>query len=191
MKKIVLASQSPRRKELLELIGVPFICQPSGREEIITKKKPGEIVMELAYQKAIDVAAEVEDGTVIIAADTIVVYKKEILGKPKDSEDAYRMLSLLEGSRHDVYTGVVILVKENGKNKVTQFAERTSVYMWNMTDSQIEEYVLTKEPMDKAGAYGIQGKAALFIKKIKGDYSNVVGLPVSRVYRELVNKKII
>lgn len=191
MKKIVLASQSPRRKELLELMGIPFVCQPSGNKEVITKKKPRDIVLELAYQKAIDVAANEEDGTVIIAADTIVFYRKEILGKPRDLDDAYRMLSLLEGKKHDVYTGVVILVKGNGKNKVTQFAERTSVYMWNMSETQIEEYVLTKEPMDKAGAYGIQGKAALYIKKIKGDYSNVVGLPVSRLYRELVSKKVI
>lgn len=191
MKKLILASASPRRKELLSMIRANFTCQPSSREEVITKNKPGDVVLELAYQKAVDVAASQDDESVTIAADTIVVYKNEIMGKPTDEEDAFRMLKLLQGSKHYVYTGLVILVKEKGKNKIKDFAQKTSVYMWPMSDKEIKEYISTGEPMDKAGAYGIQGKAGLYIKKINGDYNNVVGLPLSRLYKELKSLDLI
>lgn len=184
MKKIVLASGSPRRKELLERIGVKFEIQKAEREERITSLVPEEVVKELSMQKAEEVALRC-DGDLIIGADTVVAVKGQILGKPKDRADALRMLRLLQGTEHQVITGVAALLKETGKT--VSFAEVTKVHVYPMTEEQMERYIDTGESMDKAGAYGIQGRFAAYVSGIEGDYNNVVGLPVGRLYQEVLN----
>jgi len=181
--KLVLASQSPRRRELLAQIGLEFTVIQSDCEELMVGETPEEIVQGLSYQKAQAVASHVEAGCVVLGADTVVVLDGEILGKPKDENDAFRMLKELQGRAHMVYTGVTLLW--TGAEKRVSFAEGTKVFVWPMTDQEIWNYIATKEPMDKAGAYGIQGRFAAFIEKIEGDYPNVVGLPIARVYHEL------
>ncbi len=186
MKRIILASQSPRRRELLTQIGLKFEVIPSTVEEVITSANPVEVVQELAQQKARDVAEVAgremaKDSLLVIGADTIVVYEGKILGKPEDKEDAVRMITMLQGKEHSVYTGVALL---SGEQEIV-FAEETRVQMCPMTPEEILWYVNTGEPMDKAGAYGIQGLCARFIRQIQGDYNNVVGLPVGRIYQEL------
>ena len=186
MKKIILASASPRRRELLANAGVIFqICRSNG-EEKITKENPEDNVKELSLQKAMTVAGEreMEEGTVIIGADTIVSYKDRILGKPKDETDAIKTLCMLEGETHQVYTGVALLRKKNGTWEPAVFAERTDVTFYPVTEKEIREYVRTGEPMDKAGSYGIQGKFGIYVKGINGSYTNVVGLPVGRLFYE-------
>lgn len=184
-KKIILASASPRRRELLEKMGLEFEVAPSAGEEIVTKTRPEEVVTELATQKASEVAARYGDGTLIIGADTIVVKDGAILGKPKDEADAVRMLTLLAGSVHQVYTGVCLIEKEDGKTSARTFYEATDVEFYPMSEAEIAAYAASGEPLDKAGAYGIQGTCAVYIKGIRGDYNNVVGLPVARLYHEL------
>ena len=184
--KIILASASPRRKELLEQIGVKFLIQPAAGEEKITKTIPDEVVTELALQKAREVAKDREEPVLIIGADTVVAYQDEILGKPGDEKDAFRMLSMLQGKSHEVSTGVALLYLDGEKTKELVFAEKTKVFLYAMTKQQILSYIATKEPMDKAGSYAIQGKFAAFIEKIEGDYNNVVGLPVGRIYQKLL-----
>ena len=185
MKKLILASNSPRRRELLEQIGVEFEVIPSNAEEKVTKQEPSEVVEELSRQKAEDVAAAVEDG-IVLGADTVVCQDGQIMGKPKDEADAKQMLQKLQGEEHSVYTGVTILVKENGAvQHVQTFSQETKVYVYEMTDEEIDRYIATGEPMDKAGAYGIQGRFAAYVDGIEGDYNNVVGLPVSAVWQEL------
>lgn len=196
MAKIILASGSPRRKELLTQVGLSFEVSPAHGEEVITKTIPVEIVDELSYEKALEVADryEKEQGitqqTVIIGADTIVAYDKEIMGKPKDSEDAVRMLKKLQNNTHQVYTGVTLIIISDGERKIVRFQEKTDVSMYPMTDKQIRDYVATGEPKDKAGAYAIQGKCAAYIKGICGDYNNVVGLPIARLMQELFQQGI-
>lgn len=190
MKKIILASQSPRRRELLTQIGLEHDVCPSTVEEIVTETNPVDIVKSLSLQKAMDVAEKKkmeypEESFLVIGADTIVVYDNKILGKPKNEEDAISMLSMLQGNTHSVYTGVALIFEENGKEEVKSFAEETKVTMYPMTQEEILWYVSTKEPMDKAGSYGIQGYCARFIEKIQGDYNNVVGLPVAKIYQEI------
>lgn len=187
MKTIVLASASPRRKELLEQIGIEFVCHPAIGEERITSTNPKEIVQELALQKASEVAKEYTD-VVIIGADTIVSCNGQILGKPASRQEARDMIAGLQGRIHEVFTGVCLLVIEQGdvKKKIV-FAEETKVEMYPMSEEEIEKYIATGDGDDKAGAYGIQGKCAAFIKGIVGDYYNVVGLPVSKVYQNLKN----
>lgn len=200
MNKIILASASPRRKELLSRMGLSFEVMPSHGEENVTRKIPWEIVMELSSQKARELVYKAamdslsseknEDGEgqdiLVIGADTVVAYQNEVLGKPKDEEDAVRMLKLLQGKRHSVYTGVSMVYLKEGIAQTRTFVEETKVYVAPMTDEQIEDYVATGEPMDKAGAYAIQGLFAEFIIKIEGDYNNVVGLPIGRIMRECV-----
>ena len=186
MKKIILASSSPRRRELLADAGVIFqICRSNG-EEKITKEDPEDIVRELSLQKAMTVASEreLEDETVIIGADTIVFYKGRILGKPQDEADAVKTLCMLQGKTHQVYTGFTFLQKKNGNWKSYSFAEKTDVTFYPVTEKEIKEYVRTGEPMDKAGSYGIQGKFGIYVKGINGSYTNVVGLPVGRLFYE-------
>ena len=187
MKKIILGSGSPRRKELLSQIGVPFEVRVSEKEEIYTQTIPKEIVKELALMKAENVASEIPaKSTIVIGADTVVVHQDQILGKPKDEQDAFRMIQLLQGDVHQVYTGVAILDFDgNGEKTVISHAVETRVSVNPMSEEEIWKYVQSKEPMDKAGAYGIQGKFSAFIEKIEGDYFNVVGLPVSYVYQML------
>lgn len=198
MGQIILASASPRRKELLEQIGLQFDICPAKGEEVITKTIPYEVVQELASQKAKEVAGMVKayenaheelvtpQDIMVIGADTIVAYENQILGKPKDEEDAFRMLSMLSGNTHAVYTGVsIVLLGASGKAGELTFYEKTDVVMRGMSEKEIRRYIATGEPMDKAGAYGIQGKCAIYIDKIDGDYNNVVGLPIAAIYREL------
>lgn len=187
MKKIILGSGSPRRKELLSQIGVPFEVRVSEKEEIYTQTIPKEIVKELALMKAENVASEIPaKNTIVIGADTVVVHQDQILGKPKDEQDAFRMIQSLQGDVHQVYTGVAILDFDgDGEKTVISHAVETRVSVNPMSEEEIWKYVQSKEPMDKAGAYGIQGKFSAFIEKIEGDYFNVVGLPVSYVYQML------
>ena len=182
-KKIILASASPRRKELLSQIGITFEIIKAEKEEHITSSIPTEVVKELSMQKAKEVAAKC-DGSIIIGADTIVAMEGQILGKPKDRADAMRMLRLLQGKKHQVITGVTVLL---GSTNTLSFAEVTDVSLYPMTDAQIERYIATKEPMDKAGAYGIQGRFAAYVRGIEGDYNNVVGLPIGRLYQEVLS----
>ncbi len=204
MSMIILASGSPRRKELLEQIGLEFEICPAKGEEVITTTIPHEAVLELSKQKAEEVAggiaAYLEHGIpsqlmgeakgqdiLVIGADTVVAYGDKILGKPKDEENAREMLSLLSGNTHSVYTGVTcVFISADGKTGEHSFYEKTDVSMCPMSPEQIQRYIATGEPMDKAGSYAIQGKCAVYIRKIDGDYNNVVGLPVGRLYQELL-----
>lgn len=181
MQHLILASSSPRRKELLTNLGITFDVSASTIEEIIDPSHtPEEVVVSLAAQKAHDVAKNYPDS-IVVGADTIVVKDQRILGKPKDEEDAFQMLSTLSGTTHHVLTGVA-LVKAG---VVTSFYVDTEVTFWPLTHEEIEQYIQSKEPLDKAGSYGIQGLGAVFVKEIKGDYFSVVGLPVSTLIREL------
>lgn len=199
MSKIILASASPRRKELLEQIGLEFEICPAKGEEVITTSIPSEVVLELSKQKAIEVASlvqsynEAHEGIttptdiMVIGADTVVAIDNQILGKPKDELDAKRMLQLIQGKTHQVYTGVtVVFISEDGRVGQKSFYEETRVNVCEMSEEEIDRYIASCEPLDKAGSYGIQGKFALHIRSIEGDYNNVVGLPVSRLYQELL-----
>lgn len=193
--KLYLASASPRRKELLRQVGISFKTMPSTVEEKITKTKPQEVVEELSYQKAVDVcgklSAEGREDFVVIGADTVVSCWGEILGKPADREDAARMLRKLQGGSHQVYTGVTLAWKYKDMPAMSAtFSECTDVTMYSMTEEEIRRYVDSGEPMDKAGAYAIQGLCAAYVQGICGDYNNVVGLPVGRVWQELKRRNL-
>ena len=178
---LILASGSPRRRELLGLITTDFTVCVSGAEEVVPPGlSPEQTVMALARLKGKDVFLAHPADTVI-AADTVVVSDGVILGKPRDEKDAFRMLRLLSGKTHAVYTGVWIAAGENE----TCFCEKTDVTFYELTDDEINAYIATKEPFDKAGAYGIQGKGAVLVRGIAGDFFNVVGFPVAAVYRAL------
>lgn len=173
----VLASKSPRRRELLKKIGIQAeIMRADVDESSIEDLPPEQTVIELALLKATDVAKYFRGNTYVIGADTIVCFDGEILGKPKSIDDAKRMLRLLSGKKHSVYTGYCVVHCKSG-NIVSKY-EKTDVYFKELSDREIDAYVKTREPMDKAGAYGIQEKGSLFVEKIDGDYFNVVGLPV-------------
>ena len=219
MRKIVLASASPRRKEILSKTGFEFEIMVSGCDENIDEKRPDRLVMKLSALKAEDVA-EKNENALIIGSDTVVAHKGEILGKPASKEDAVRMIKSFAGDRHQVYTGVTVIVtgfSEEEKEKILKACKRlgsqvcessvniinigklpsikvtfcvcTDVHVLPMTDKEIENYVETGEPMDKAGAYAIQGLFAPFISKIDGDYYNVVGLPIASLYMILKSVK--
>lgn len=223
-KKIILASASPRRRELLTQIGLDFEVVVSETEEKITSTEPAKVVEELSAQKAeavweklrsmtasqgsvtnaerLDEGSEVFEpeqtsgettmtDTLVLGADTVVACDGKILGKPADTEAAAAMLTMLQGRGHEVYTGVTILYEQNGERKTLTFHEKTIVHFYPMTDAQIREYVATGDPMDKAGSYGIQGFCARYIRGIEGDYNNVVGLPVGRVYQELHGLRLV
>ena len=190
MRKIILASASPRRRELLEKAGVVFEVRAGSGEEKITASEPEEIVKELSLCKANLAAGEMADGTIIIGADTIVYHDGRILGKPADQEDAVRTLTELQGNTHQVYTGVTVLRREQGEWLPFTFAERTDVTFYPVSEEEIRRYVKSKEPMDKAGSYGIQGSFGIYVKGICGDYSNVVGLPVARLLYEMKKQGI-
>ena len=186
---VVLASASPRRTELLEQGNIKHVVMPSHSEEVITSQVPSQVVEELSAQKAEDVYQQYEKKNagdfLVIGSDTVVAADGKILGKPKDKEEAYQMISMLQGKAHQVYTGVTLLIKKDGKKIRKTFYECSDVHVYPMCKEEIREYIATGEPMDKAGAYGIQGRAAIFVKGIQGDYNNVVGLPVGRLYQEL------
>lgn len=211
--RVILASASPRRKELLALLEMPFEIITSGIEEKVTKTAPSEVVEELSLQKAQDVmdrvrkeinektesqdtvqknalkddaeSGNLQEGILVIGADTVVSIDGMILGKPKDEEDAFQMLQHLSGRSHEVFTGVSLLHFKEGKVDSITFSERTEVVFQTLSEAEIREYIATKEPMDKAGSYGIQALGAKFVKEIHGDYFNVVGLPVSAIYKHL------
>ncbi|MBR3971551.1 MAG: septum formation inhibitor Maf [Ruminococcus sp.] len=181
MKRIVLASASPRRRELIKSITEDALCVPSGEDETLPDGiSVSEIPEYLAKLKAQSVAKDYPDSRVI-GCDTVVILDDKILTKPESREDAARKLKALSGKEHRVITGCCIVEGDNVKT----FSEETRVQFYELSDEEIYSYIETGEPMDKAGGYGIQGKGALFVKEIKGDYFNVVGLPVARLYREL------
>lgn len=181
--QLILASQSPRRRELLERMGFhDFLVSPAvGEEEIDPTLSPAGLVEALSAQKAAEVSAKFQPEHIIIAADTVVAVDGQVLGKPKDKEQAAEMLALLSGRSHTVYTGVTVC---RGQETITQH-EATDVTFRPLTKDEISCYIATGEPMDKAGSYGIQGYGALLVQGISGDYFNVVGLPVCRVARML------
>lgn len=177
---VVLASGSPRRRELLEQIGLPFTVMPSQAEERLEPGlEPAMAVQSLSLLKAAEVAKAQPEGALIIGADTVVVLDNEILTKPHDAEEAKAMLRRLSGRSHSVLTGVTVFRRRDGKS--VSVTEETTVHFKTLTEQEIASYVQTKEPLDKAGAYGIQGLGGLFIEKIEGDYYNVVGLPLARL----------
>ena len=176
---IILASQSPRRRELLERMGVGDFCivTPDIDEQMDRDLPPGELVGRISLEKALAVQAQEGKGPIIIAADTVVALDGAVLGKPADELDAFKMLSTLSGCRHQVYTGLTVL---RGEEQYT-VSEETTVTFRELSAEEIDRYVATGEPMDKAGAYGIQGYGALLVEGIQGDYYNVMGLPVCRL----------
>lgn len=207
--RLVLASASPRRRELLSQIGLEFTVMPSTKEENAKTTEAGALVQELSRQKAVDIWEQLSGGQgqnpdadqeqiaeetqepnlngkrqpelLVIGADTVVCCEGKILGKPHSREAAAEMLTALQGRSHEVYTGVTLY----SQSETVTFFECTQVEFYPMTEVEISEYIDSKEPMDKAGAYGIQGLGARFVKDIRGDYNNVVGLPVGRLYQEL------
>ena len=192
MTKIILASASDRRKDILSQVGISYEVMPSSIDEDVTHADtPAALVEALSAAKAEDIAERLTKNFVIIGADTVVVKDNSILGKPSDEAEAAKMLQMLQGNRHEVYTGVTLIsVSPEGKGLIDTFHVRTIVDMIPMTAAQIDAYIKTGEPMDKAGAYGIQGRGAAYIQDIAGDYYNVVGLPISTVLARLANMGI-
>ena len=188
MKNIILASGSPRRKEIMEQVGLTFSVIPCKKDEIVTTIVPKEMVEELSRQKALEVYSQLDismGDVVVIGADTLVAYENQVMGKPQNKEDAIRMIQLLQGNVHQVFTGVTLCVRNNTEETIVTFSEYTDVEIYPMSMNEILDYVETKEPMDKAGAYAIQGIFAQYVKKINGDYNTVVGFPISRILQEL------
>ena len=210
--RLVLASASQRRRELLSQIGLEFTVMPSTKEENAKTTEAGALVQELSRQKAVDIWEQLSGGQgqnpdadqeqiseetqepnlngkrqpelLVIGADTVVCCEGKILGKPHSREAAAEMLTALQGRSHEVYTGVTLY----SQSETVTFFECTQVEFYPITEVEISEYIDSKEPMDKAGAYGIQGLGARFVKGIRGDYNNVVGLPVGRLYQELKSR---
>ncbi len=192
MEKIVLASASPRRRELLEQIGIKFdiVVSNEPEDEIDKSLSPENYTSELALMKACNVAKKLtgtkRKDSLIIAADTVVYSDGKILGKPKDSDDAFRILKSLSGKAHEVYTGICVMRLTDGY--ATSKSIKTTVKFKKLTDKTIKAYIKTGEPADKAGAYGIQGRGAVLVEEICGDYFNVVGLPLSVLYDVLISE---
>ena len=190
MSKIILASASPRRRELLTQIGLKFEIKPSHKEESMQGTSPAQVVMGLAMDKAEDIFAQVggieKPDILVIGADTIVALDNVILGKPKNEDDALKMLRFLQGRTHQVYTGVCLMMAD----KTQVFYEKTDVTMYPADEEQLINYIHTGEPMDKAGSYAIQGRGSVFIREIHGDYNNVVGLPVAEIWQRLMRDEI-
>ena len=181
MPKIILASASPRRKELMELAGYDFEVICADIVEVVPEEAmPQEVVMSLALQKAQAVAAE-HKKAVVIGSDTVVALDGKILGKPHSEQEACEMLRSLSGRTHKVFTGVAIVCG----GKVKNFFDETDVEFYSLGDDEIKKYVATGEPTDKAGAYGIQGKGSVLVKRINGDFFSVMGLPIAKLYREM------
>lgn len=191
MNNIYLASSSPRRKELLTQAGIEFSVISPQCDETADIKLPDELVEELSRRKSqaglemLRKMPEVPADSIVIGADTVVAYDGIILGKPKDNNNAFNMLKMLSGNTHEVYTGVTISYMDGRPSKT--FSERTEVTFYELSDKEIEDYINTAEPMDKAGSYGIQGYGAILVEKINGDYFNIVGLPIARLVRLLRN----
>ncbi len=186
--RIILASASPRRKEILSKLGVDFEIIVSNADENINESNPEILVERLSEIKAKKILQKAgSNGTLILAADTVVVLEDKVLGKPSSKEDAYFMLSSLSGKRHSVHTGVSVIF--NGKIETTH--DTTDVFFREILDEEIKQYIETDEPYDKAGSYAIQGIAGKFIDKIEGSFSNVMGLPEETVRKIFINHKII
>ena len=183
MREFVLASASPRRKELLSQIGIKFKTCTSKKEEEILRSLPEDIVKDLSYTKARDVYERGNRENIVIGADTIVVANEQVLGKPKDEKEAFEMIKMLQGGVHQVYTGVSIIWQQNNNTHVSSFYAVTEVEVYYMNDDEIRNYISLAEPYDKAGGYAIQGYFARYVKGIKGDYNNVVGLPIGKLYQ--------
>ena len=180
MQKWILASQSPRRRELLSRLVSDFeILADDSEETLIPGEKPEQAVKRLAQEKAENVSKKTGKDALILAADTVVVLEGRILGKPKDEADAFYMLSNLSGNTHQVFTGMAVLDAKTGRCETA--AEMTKVRFRKLSEEEILRYIASGEPMDKAGAYGIQEKGALLVEGIEGDYFNVVGLPLCRL----------
>lgn len=191
---LILASASPRRRELLERLHLPFLCEPASDPELIPEGLSAERVPEyLAEHKAAEIlqkhlaARDTASQLTVIGSDTIVLCDGRILGKPKDQEDAARMLHLLSGRTHEVLTGVCLLSSDGSSAPIRKcrFTSRTEVTFYPLSDEEIDAYIGTGEPMDKAGAYGIQGDGALLVKGIRGDYYTVMGFPIAEIARKL------
>lgn len=183
----ILASESPRRKELFATLGIPFEVQPSNIDETVEEGlRPEEIAISIAYKKTVPII-ESSPNTIVIGADTIVCLGKELLTKPKNNEQAKQFLEMLSGQTHQVVTGVSI----QGGGVSISFAETTLVKFYELTNEQMDAYVATGDSLDKAGGYGIQTMGGLFVEKIEGDYNNVVGLPISRLFHTLLNHRLI
>jgi septum formation protein len=179
VKNLILASSSPRRAELLKQIGLDFQIMVCNVDETLPPgMSPPELVEFLAERKAMEVARNLHDG-IVLGADTVVVRQGQVLGKPRSEEEAFSMLLKLQGSTHDVYTGVALIDVRSGRKLVEH--EKTRVFFRTMEEEEIRRYVASGEPLDKAGAYGVQGLAAIFINKLEGCYTNVVGLPLARL----------
>lgn len=187
MKKIILASASPRRHELLNLVNLKHEIRISDCEENIAYKDPADMVSRLSLIKASAVAKQLqmpeEKDALVIGADTIVFFKDKVLGKPKDKQEALAMLRALSGNTHTVFTGVSVIDAASGQTET--FYEETKVTFYEFTDEELAAYVDSGDPMDKAGAYGVQGPGAFLVKKVKGDYFTVVGLPVAHLLQVL------
>ena len=179
--KLILASNSPRRRELMSLVGYKYEVIPSNASELTDGEIPSELVRINALNKAKEVYDRVGGGSVVVGADTVVCYNGNILGKPKDVCDAKAMIKMLSSTTHEVITGYAVVGDMGEKSDACV----TKVKFRNLTDEEIDAYVKTLEPMDKAGAYGIQEKGCLLAESFEGDYFNIVGLPVSRVYEML------
>ena len=190
MRQIILASSSPRRRELLEKAGVHFQVMPSQEEEHIEKKEPAQIVENLSWQKAASVASKTGQDVIVIGSDTLVAYEGRVLGKPRDEEEAVETLKLLQGNTHQVYTGVTVIVRDKEEEITKTFSRRTDVTFYPVDEKEIRAYVATGDPMDKAGSYDIRGDFSVYIKEIYGDYNNVVGLPVSMLFWEMKQLRI-
>ena len=190
----ILASQSPRRRELLAKLGISFEIQPAVGEEVICGVTPKEIVKNLAAAKAKEVFADhdgIMEDRVVIGADTVVVCDGKILGKPKDRDDMAQMIQRLQGCSHEVYTGVALCYETKEGNRCHCFAECTKVIFYPMNEEEIRSYAAQSDGLDKAGGYGIQSDAAIYVQGIDGDYNNVVGLPIARLYHEMKNLQLI
>ncbi|MDY4692811.1 MAG: Maf family protein [Blautia sp.] len=188
MNKIILASASPRRREILEKAGVNFTVIPASGEEKISTSCPEEAVQQLSSDKARSVAQSLDSSmhsVLVIGADTVVSFAGKILGKPRDEEDAVNTLESLQGNTHQVYTGVTVMERKDEIWMEHTFYEVTDVTFYPVSHEEILQYVKTKEPVDKAGSYAIQGLFGIYVKEIRGDYNNVVGLPVSRLFYEM------
>ncbi len=182
--EIILASQSPRRKEILSLLDIPFKIMVSDADETVDESLPAYFIAEsLSLKKAAAVAKNIETEAIVIGADTIVVSDGKILGKPKDAQNAAAMLASLSGRTHSVISGVTVLDTKSAKSE--SFYVETEVTFAELTATEIADYVASGEPLDKAGAYGIQGQGGKFVEKISGDYFNVVGLPLNKLYQVL------
>ena len=185
MRQIILASISPRRKKLLDEINLTYKIDPSEYEEVNDiKRSPQDLVLRHSFAKVLDVSRRYKQGDIIIGADTIVLLDNEILGKPTSEEDAFRMLKKLSGRTHSVITGIAVKEVEGA---TLLESVKSEVHFRPIDDNEIREYIVTGEPMDKAGAYAVQGIGGKFIEKVDGCYHNVVGLPILRLVKMLSN----